>query len=374
MAKYDYLIVGAGLFGTVFAQQMTMRAKRCLVIDKRPHIGGNAHCREIEGIRVHQYGPHIFHTSDKEVWEYINQFAAFNHFINAPVAIYQGEVYNLPFNMNTFAQLWHIQTPRQAEAIIANQTAEYPTETPTNLEQQAIRMVGRDIYEKLIRGYTEKQWGRPCSHLPPSIILRLPLRFTYDNNYFNDVYQGVPIGGYDAMFQKMLAGVDLMLNMPYDDYKRQHPHAEAKTVYTGAIDEFFDYRFGQLEYRTMTLENEIIDCVNWQGNAVVNYTDKAIPFTRIIEHKHFEFGTQPKTVISREYPCQWQPGMEPYYPVRDEKNTRLYKRYAALAGETPGVVFGGRLGTYQYEDMDRTIRAALDAARKEMAMLSIPRQ
>ncbi len=364
--QYDYLIVGAGFFGCSFSQQMTARGKSCLVLDRRSHVAGNAHCEEIEAIRVHQYGPHIFHTSDAEVWAYVNQYATFNHFVNAPIAIYQDEVYNLPFNMNTFAKLWNIQTPRQAKAIIAEQTAEYTAETPVNLEQQAIRLVGRDIYEKLILGYTEKQWGRPCTMLPPSIIRRLPLRFTYDNNYFNDTYQGIPIGGYDEMAWKMLTGADVLLGTDYADFIKKHPHIAMKTIYSGAIDEFFGFRLGHLEYRTIKLKHEIMDCDNWQGNAVVNYTDQTMPFTRIIEHKHFEFGTQPKTVISREYPCEWKPGMEPYYPIRDEKNVGLYRQYAALAKETPSVIFGGRLGTFQYDDMDKVIRIALDTAKTEM--------
>ena len=366
--QYDYLIVGAGLFGCSFSQQMTLRGKSCLVLDRRSHVAGNAHCEVIEEIRVHQYGPHIFHTSDAEVWAYVNQFAAFNHFVNAPIAIYQNEVYNLPFNMNTYAKLWNIQTPRQAKAIIAEQTAEYSNEPPENLEQQAIRMAGRDIYEKLIRGYTEKQWGRPCAKLPPFIIRRLPLRFTYDNNYYNDIYQGIPIGGYDEMAWKMLEGSDVLLETDYADFIKKYPRIADKTVYSGAIDEFFDYCLGHLEYRTIGLQHEIIDCDNWQGNAVANYTDQTVPFTRIIEHKHFEFGTQPKTVISREYPCEWKPGMESCYPIRDEKNMDLYRQYAVLAKATPGVIFGGRLGTFQYEDMDKIIRTALDTAKAEMAM------
>ncbi len=363
--KYDYLIVGAGVFGCVFAERMTGRGKRCLVIDRRPHIAGNAHCAEVEGIRVHCYGPHIFHTSDMLVWAYINRYAEFNRFINAPIARYKGEIYNLPFNMNTFAKLWNVRTPREARAIIERQTAEYVDIQPQNLEQQALKLVGRDIYEKLIRGYTQKQWGRPCDELPAFIIQRLPLRYTYDNNYFDDRCQGIPIGGYDAMARNMLEGADVSLNTEYADFVQAYPDIAQKTVYTGAIDAFYDYRFGRLEYRTVRLEDEVIAAENWQGNAVVNYTDETVPYTRIIEHKHFEFGKQPVTVISREYPCEWESGGEPYYPIRDEKNLRLYHQYKALGAETPNVLFGGRLATYQYADMDVVVRAALDAAENE---------
>lgn len=365
MAQYDYLVVGAGLFGAVFAQQMTAQGKRCLVIDRRHHIGGNAHCAQIEGIRVHRYGPHIFHTSDSCVWKYVNQYAEFNHFVNSPISIYEGEVYNLPFNMNTFAKLWNIQTPQQAQAIIAEQTKNAMMENPITVEQQALMLVGRDIYEKLIKGYTEKQWGRPCSELPASIIKRLPLRFTYNNNYFDDIYQGVPVGGYDQMIGSMLSGIDVKLNTDYDEFVSAHPTIAQKTVYTGMIDEFFHYRFGHLQYRTVRFENEILHCENWQGNAVVNYAEKAVPYTRIIEHKHFEFGMQPVTVISREYSVEWQPGLEPFYPVRDQNNLALYKQYADLAKETPDVIFGGRLGSYQYADMDKIIRSAFDAVHCE---------
>lgn len=364
--QYDYLVVGAGLFGCVFAQQMIERGKSCLVIDKREHIGGNTFCLECEGIRVHQYGPHIFHTSNHEVWQYVNRFVSFNRFVNAPVVLQGGQVYNLPINMNTFAKLWGIQTPAQAQAIIAEQTAQYAMETPITLEQQALKLVGHDIYRKLIKGYTQKQWGRSCSELPAFIIRRLPLRYTFDNNYFDDLYQGIPVEGYNEMAQRMLAGADVLLSTDYFDFIKEHPDIAPKTVFTGMIDAFFDYRLGHLEYRTVTFENEVIACENWQGNAVVNYADEDVPYTRVIEHKHFEFGKQPVTVISREYPCEWRPGMEPYYPIRDEKNMRLYQQYEMLSQTMPDVIFGGRLGCYRYDDMDKVIGAALQTAQEEL--------
>ena len=366
MAQYDYLIVGAGLFGAVFAREAADRGKRCLVIDRRDHTGGNVHCREVEGIQVHQYGAHIFHTSDRGVWEYVNQFAEFNQYINSPVAVYHDELYNLPFNMNTFSRLWNIRTPAEAQAEIARQVEALHIGEPQNLEEQALKLVGRDIYEKLVKEYTEKQWGRPCRELPDFIIRRLPLRFTYDNNYFTDRWQGIPMEGYDAIVGKLLSDSDVRLRTDYLDLIREQPDIAEKTVFTGMIDEFFGFQLGHLEYRTVTFETETLDCPNYQGNAVVNYTAKEVPWTRIIEHKHFQFGTQPKTVISREYPAEWRPGLEPYYPVNDGKNQALLERYQALAAERPDVIFGGRLGSYRYYDMDKTIRAALDAAKQEL--------
>lgn len=366
MERYDYLIVGAGLYGAVFAREAADAGKRCLVIDRRGHIGGNVHCDTIEGIEVHTYGAHIFHTSDREVWEYVNRYSEFNNYINSPVAIYGNEVYPLPFNMNTFSKLWGVKTPAEAQAEIRRQIADLDIGEPRDLEEQALKMVGRDVYEKLVKGYTEKQWGRPCTELPPSIIRRLPLRFTYDNNYFSDRWQGIPEKGYDAVVEQLLAGSEVRLETDYAAFIAEHPGIAEKTVYTGMIDEFFGFRLGHLAYRTVTFETEVLDCPNWQGDAVVNYTSREVPWTRIIEHKHFKFGTQPKTVISREYPTEWRPGMEPYYPVNDEREQALYQEYAALARERPDVLFGGRLGSYQYLDMDDTIRAALDAAAREL--------
>ena len=360
MKKYDYLIVGAGLFGSVFAHEMIRRGHSCLVIEKRDHIGGNIYCENIEGIQVHKYGAHIFHTSDKEVWEYVNQFAEFNHYINSPIAIYKDELYNLPFNMNTFSKLWGIRTPQEAKDKIAEQIASIHIEEPKNLEEQALSLAGRDVYEKLVKGYTEKQWGRDCKELPPFIIKRLPLRFVYDNNYFNDPYQGIPVGGYTKMVEKMLEGSDVLLNTDYFEFRKSHPDIAQTTVYTGPLDAYFDYRLGILQYRTVRFETELLPIENYQGNAVVNYTEREIPYTRIIEHKHFEFGKQPVTVISREYPEEWKPGMEPYYPINDEANEKLAEEYRALAAEEDNTIFGGRLGNYQYFDMDKVIRAALN--------------
>lgn len=365
--EYDYLIVGAGLFGSVFARQMTDAGKRCLVLDKRSHTGGNIHCETVEGIRVHRYGAHIFHTKDEGVWQYVNRFVKFNHYINSPVARYHDELYNLPFNMNTFSKMWNITSPEEARRIIGEQTAPYKDKEPENLEEQALRLVGRDIYEKLIREYTEKQWGRPCRELPAFIIKRLPLRFIYDNNYFNDPYQGIPVEGYNALIERLLKGSDVLLDTDYFDYIRTHAAPKIRTIYTGAIDAFFGYRYGCLEYRTVTFEDEVLPISNYQGCAVVNYTSADVPFTRIIEHKHFEFGQQKKTVISREYPCEWKPSMEPYYPINDENNQALYQRYRALADLQDDVLFGGRLGSYRYYDMDQVIREALDDAQKELA-------
>lgn len=365
MSKFDYLIVGAGLFGSVFAYEATQRGKKCLVIDKRNHIAGNIYTENIEGINVHKYGAHIFHTSDKAIWEYVNRFADFNNFINSPIASYKDELYNLPFNMNTFSKMWGIKTPAEAKAIIAVQIANLNIGEPQNLEEQALKLVGTDVYEKLIKGYTQKQWGRPCTELPAFIIKRLPLRFTYDNNYFNDRYQGIAIGGYTQIIEKMLAGSDVKTDTDYFEFIKENPDIAEKTVFTGQIDEFFGYRYGALGYRSVRFENEILDTDNYQGNAVVNYTDREVPYTRIIEHKHFEFGKQEKTVISREYSAEWQPGIEPYYPINDEANNALYEKYKALAATRSDVIFGGRLGQYKYYDMDKVIAAALSAVDEE---------
>ena len=365
MSKFDYLIVGAGLFGSVFAYEATQRGKRCLVIDKRNHIAGSIYTENIEGINVHKYGAHIFHTSDKAIWEYVNRFADFNNFINSPIASYKDELYNLPFNMNTFSKMWGIKKPAEAKAIIAVQIADLNIGEPQNLEEQALKLVGTDVYEKLIKGYTQKQWGRPCTELPAFIIKRLPLRFTYDNNYFNDRYQGIAIGGYTQIIEKMLAGSDVKTDTDYFEFIKENPDIAEKTVFTGQIDEFFGYRYGALGYRSVRFENEILDTDNYQGNAVVNYTDREVPYTRIIEHKHFEFGKQEKTVISREYSAEWQPGIEPYYPINDEANNALYEKYKTLAATRPDVIFGGRLGQYKYYDMDKVIAAALSAVDDE---------
>ena len=365
MKKYDYLIVGAGLFGAVFAYEATRRGKSCLVIDKRDHVGGNIYCEKIEGINVHKYGAHIFHTSDRSVWDYVNRFAEFNHYINSPVALYRDELYNLPFNMNTFSKMWGVKTPAEAKAKIAEQIAQLGITEPKNLEEQALSLVGRDVYEKLIKEYTEKQWARDCKELPAFIIKRLPLRFTYDNNYFNDRYQGIPIGGYTPIIEKMLAGSEVLLDTDYFEFIKGHEGIAEKTVFTGQIDRFFDFRLGVLEYRSVRFETEVLDEENYQGNAVVNYTSHEVPYTRIIEHKHFEFGKQEKTVISREYSSEWKSGDEPYYPINNDRNNELYLRYKALADATPNVIFGGRLGQYKYYDMDKVIIAALEAVKAE---------
>ena len=359
--KYDYLIVGAGLFGATVAHELTKLNKKCLVIDKRNHIGGNIYCENIEGINVHKYGAHIFHTSNKEIWNYVNQFAEFNNYINSPIARYKDELYNLPFNMNTFSKMWNIYSPHQAKEIIEKQKEKYKIENPKNLEEQALSLVGEDIYLKLIKGYTEKQWGRDCKDLPASIIKRLPLRFTYNNNYFNDIYQGIPIGGYNIIIEKMLKNCDILLNT---DYKTFDKSVANNIIYTGALDELFDYQFGKLEYRTVSFENEILDTDNYQGCAVVNYTERDVPYTRIIEHKHFEFAVSPKTIISKEYPVEWKLGMEPYYPINDEKNANLYQKYEEIAKTIPNLYIGGRLGLYKYFDMDKTIEAALKLVEK----------
>lgn len=364
--KYDYLVVGAGLFGSVFAYEAKKRGKTCFVIDKRPHIGGNVYCEEIEGINVHKYGAHIFHTSNKKIWEYINQFAEFNNYINSPVAVYKDELYNLPFNMNTFSKMWNIRTPQEAKEIIAAQIAELNIAEPKNLEEQALSLAGRDVYEKLVKGYTEKQWGRDCTELPAFIIKRLPLRFTYDNNYFNDRFQGIPMGGYTKIIEKMLDGIDVRVDTDYFEFIKENSSVADKILFTGMIDEFYDYKLGALEYRSVRFETEVLDCDNYQGNAVVNYTEREVPYTRIIEHKHFEFGTQEKTVISREYSSEWKVGMEPYYPVNNDQNNQLFEEYKKLAAKEENVIFGGRLGNYQYYDMDKVIEAALDLVEKEL--------
>ncbi len=365
--KYDYLIVGAGLYGAVFAHEAKKAGKTCLVIDKRGHIAGNIYCEDMDGIHVHKYGAHIFHTSNKKVWEYVNQFAEFNHYVNSPVAVYKDELYNLPFNMNTFSKMWGVKTPAEAQAKIEEQRAELNITEPKNLEEQALSLAGRDVYEKLIKGYTEKQWGRPCTELPAFIIKRLPFRFMYDNNYFNDRYQGIPVGGYTPVVEKMLDGIPVKLNTDYFTFIKENPEIADKTLFTGMIDEFYGYKLGALEYRTVRFETEKLDMENYQGNAVVNYTDREVPYTRIIEHKHFEFGKQPATVISREYSSEWKPGIEPYYPINDEKNNELFARYRALAEKEEKVIFGGRLGNYRYYDMDKVIEAALEMAEKELA-------
>jgi len=357
---YDYLIVGAGLYGAVCAHELTKAGKKCLVIDRRDHIAGNIYTEDVHGIQVHKYGAHIFHTSDREVWNYVNQFGEFNNFVNSPLAVYGEELYNLPFNMNTFSKMWGIRTPAEARAKIAEQVAELNITEPKNLEEQALRLVGTDVYTKLVKGYTEKQWGRDCRDLPAFIIKRLPCRFTYDNNYFNDRYQGIPVAGYTALVEKMLAGVEVRLNTDFAQLMEETPDLAEKIIYTGCIDEYFGYKLGRLHYRTVRFETEELDMDDFQGNAVVNYTERAVPYTRIIEHKHFAFGQQPTTVISREYPAEWTPGMEPYYPVNDEENSALYGRYQALAQGEEKVRFGGRLGQYRYYDMDKVIRAALD--------------
>ena len=365
MKKYDYVIVGSGLFGGVFAYKARQKGKSVLVVEKRDHIGGNVYCEDVEGIHVHKYGAHIFHTSNREVWDFVNSLAEFNRFTNSPVANYKGEMYNMPFNMNTFSKMWGISTPAEAKAIIDKQRAVIQGE-PKNLEEQAISLVGTDIYEKLVKGYTEKQWGRDCKDLPAFIIKRLPVRFTYDNNYFNDLYQGIPIGGYNVIIDKLFEGCDIETGVDYLENREHYDALGDTVVYTGAIDVFYGYRFGKLEYRTVRFEHELLDTDNYQGVAAVNYTDRETPHTRIIEHKHFEFGTQPKTVISREYPSEWQEGMEPYYPVNDERNAALYRQYAALAAEEKNMIFGGRLAEYKYYDMDKVIESAFRAAEKNL--------
>lgn len=378
--NYNYLIVGAGLYGSVFAREMHRQGRRVRLIDRRQHIAGNIYTEEVEGIQVHRYGAHIFHTSDKKIWDYANQFAVFNHYINSPIAKYKEELYNLPFNMNTFSKMWGVSTPAEAREKIAEQIADLHISEPKNLEEQALSLVGRDVYEKLVKGYTEKQWGRDCTELPAFIIKRLPLRFIYDNNYFNDPYQGIPVGGYTTMVEKMLEGIEVKTGVSYREFVTEEERdgricltdregsTYDKVLYTGMIDEFFDFALGHLEYRSLRFETEFLaDCDNYQGNAVVNYTEREIPYTRVIEHKHFEFGTQPGTVVTREYPALWKEGEEPYYPVNDEKNEKLMEQYRELAKAKPHVIFGGRLGQYRYYDMDKVIAQALAAVQTELA-------
>lgn len=372
MAKYDYLVVGAGLYGAVFAQQAKAAGKSVLVIDKRSHIAGNVYTEQIEGIHVHTYGAHIFHTNNQKVWEYVQQFATFNRFTNSPVANYKGELYSLPFNMYTFNKMWGVVTPEEAEAKIEEQKKEAGITEPKNLEEQAISLVGKDIFEKLVKGYTEKQWGRDCKDLPAFIIKRLPVRLTFDSNYFNALYQGIPIGGYTQMVANMLDGIEVWLNVDYSERRAELREMADKVIYTGPIDAYFDYELGYLQYRSVRFETETLDMPNFQGNAAVNYTDRETPWTRIIEHKWFEFGKGadgndlPKTVISREYSSEWKPGDEPYYPVNDETNTALYEKYKALATQEQNVIFGGRLGEYKYYDMDAVIDAALTMSEAEL--------
>lgn len=357
--KYNFLVVGSGLFGSIFAYEMNKKGMNCLVIDRRDHIGGNIYTKEIEGINVHQYGAHIFHTSNKRVWNYVQQFADFNRYTNSPVARYKDELYNLPFNMNTFNKLWGVVTPQEAKIKIAEQILEYGITKIDNLEDQAISVIGRDIYEKLVKGYTEKQWGRSATALPSFIIKRIPVRFTYDNNYFNDLYQGIPIGGYTRMIEKMLDGIEVRLDFDFLEHRDELEGLAEKIVFTGMIDEYYNYCFGELEYRSLIFQTETLNMENYQGNAVVNYTEYEIPFTRIIEHKHFEYGTQSKTVITREYPTTWKRGDEPYYPMNDEKNNQLYAKYKDLSKKEEKVIFGGRLGMYKYFDMHHVVDEAL---------------
>lgn len=364
--NYDYLIVGAGLFGSVIAHEAAKVGKKCLVIDKRPHIGGNIYTEDIAGIQAHKYGAHIFHTSNRETWDYINQFTEFNQYVNSPLAIYKDEIYNLPFNMNTFSRMWGVRTPAEAKRKIEEQIQAHSGDEPRNLEEQAIRLVGSDIYEKLIKGYTEKQWGRSCRELPSFIIKRLPVRYTYDNNYFNDRYQGIPIGGYTQIIEKLLAGAEVKLNTNFFDVKNELLACCHTLIFTGPIDAYYNYCYGALEYRSLKFESELLSIDNFQGNAVVNYTERDIPYTRIIEHKHFEFGKQPETYITREYPCNWTQEQEPYYPVNDARNQCLYQQYRALADKEKNVIFGGRLGAYQYYDMDKVIEQALAVADKNL--------
>lgn len=375
--KYDYLIVGAGLFGSIFAHEAKKAGKSVLVIDQRNHIGGNIYTKEVEGIQVHEYGAHIFHTSDREVWDYVRQFAEFNRYTNSPVARYKDELYNLPFNMNTFSKMWGVKTPAEAREIIDRQIKEAGITEPKNLEEQALSLVGRDIYEKLVKGYTEKQWGKQAAELPSFIIRRLPVRFVYDNNYFNDKYQGIPIGGYTRMIGKMLEGIPVRLETDFFKERGELENQAKKIVFTGMIDAYFDYCYGELEYRSLRFETETLDIENYQGNAVVNYTEYEIPYTRIIEHKHFEYGCQggygntdgdvnPRTVITREYPAAWEKGAEPYYPMNDEKNNALYEKYKQLAAKEENVIFGGRLGMYRYYDMHQVVAEALRCVREQL--------
>ncbi len=369
--RYDYLIVGTGLFGAVFAHEMTAVGKSCYCIDRRQTIAGNIYTEEKNGIQVHKYGAHIFHTSNKKIWDYVNRFAEFNHYINSPVAVYRDELYNMPFNMNTFSKMWNIRKPQEAKDIIATQRAEASVDVPKNLEEQALSLVGRDVYEKLVKGYTEKQWGRDCTELPAFIIKRLPVRFTYDNNYFTDRYQGIPVGGYTQIVEKLLENIPVRLGISYRDFLAENAVKEEadtfdKVLYTGMIDEYFDYQLGELQYRSLRFEEEEIPtCDNYQGNAVVNYTEREVPYTRIIEHKHFEFGQGEGTIITREYPATWQKGDEPYYPINDERNNQLFAEYQKLAAKEENVLFGGRLGQYRYYDMDKVMEAALEMVERE---------
>ena len=365
--KYDYLIVGSGLFGSIFAYEAKKKGKKCLVIEKRSHIGGNIYTENVEGIQVHKYGAHIFHTSNKEVWKYINQFAEFNRYTNSPVARYKDELYNMPFNMNTFHALWGVITPEEAKQKIEKEKREAGITEPKNLEEQAISLVGKTIYEKLVKGYTEKQWGKKATELPSFIIKRLPVRFTYDNNYFNDSYQGIPIGGYTQIIEKMLDGIEVRLDYDYFEHKDELKDIAYKIIFTGPIDKFYDYQFGELEYRSLRFETEMLNISNYQGNAVVNYTEYEVPYTRIIEHKHFD-NTEDieKTIITREYPAKWDKDKEPYYTINDERNTSLYNKYKKLSQKNNHVIFGGRLGQYKYFDMDKVIKEALDCVRKEL--------
>ncbi len=362
---YDYLIVGAGLYGAVFAHEAKKRSKSCLVIDKKPHIGGNCYTENIEGIDVHVYGAHIFHTSDKEIWDFVNEFAVFNNYINSPIANYRGDIYNLPFNMNTFNKLWGTTTPEQAKNKIQQQTEKYKNINPSNLEEQALSLVGDDIYNFLIKGYTEKQWGRKCSELPAFIIRRIPLRFRYDNNYFDDLYQGIPVNGYTNMISNLLEEIEVKLNTDFFNEYTDFKQFANKLVFTGMIDEYYEYRYGQLEYRSLKFETKVLDLNNFQGNAVVNYTDKTPPFTRIIEHKHFSFGNQNKTVITREYPIEWEKGEEPCYPINDEKNNTIYRKIKEMSKKDKDIIFGGRLGNYRYYNMDEVIRKCFDDVKRE---------
>ena len=363
MKHYDYVLVGSGLYAGVFAWYAKKNGKTCLVVEKRDHIGGNIYCEDVEGIHVHKYGAHIFHTSNKKVWGFVNNLAEFNRYTNSPVANFKGEMYNMPFNMNTFSKMWGISTPDEAKAMIEKQKAEVRGE-PCNLEEQAISLVGRELYEKLIKGYTEKQWGRDCTELPAFIIRRIPVRYTYDNNYFNDLYQGIPIGGYNVIIDKLFEGCDILTGVDYLEHREHYDSLGHTVVYTGTIDAFYGYCYGKLEYRSLRFESQVLDEENHQGVAVVNYTDRETPYTRMIEHKHFEFGTQPKTVVTKEYPVSWQEGMEPYYPVNDGKNQELYRLYEELAKAEEHVLFGGRLGEYKYYDMDKVIESAMGRAEE----------
>ena len=372
LSHYDYLVVGAGISSAVFCHEAAKLGKTCLVIDRRDHIAGNIYTEDVQGINVHRYGAHIFHTSLRPVWDYVNRFAEFNNYVNSPVAVYKDELYNLPFNMNTFSKMWGIRTPAEAVEIIERQKAEAADligeGEPKNLEEQALSLIGRDVFEKLIKGYTEKQWGRSCTELPPSIIKRLPVRLTYDNNYFNDRWQGIPMGGYTAMVERMFGDVEILLSTEYREFREQNPSIADRTIYCGPIDEYFDFELGTLEYRSLRFESEVVECENWQGNAVVNYTEREVPWTRIIEHKHFESQSSPVSVITREYPADWKPGDEPYYPINDEHNSALYAQYEELAKQEGDVVFAGRLGGYKYYDMDKAIDAAFDLVNAELGV------